>query len=279
MKSTGQSASKRVVKVLVKRALSAIGRLTGSDEPCARVLTYHSIGNRDHEMNVSPQDFHDQMTWLSDHCPIIAPRDAATGKSGVAVTFDDGYLDNLTNAAPILSQLAIPALVFLVTGRMGGMLDHDSDPASSTLMTWEQARELQAVGVELGGHTMTHRRLSELTDSEQETEIGDCARALREHLNVEFPIFAYPFGSAFDYNRLSKDLAKRADYSLAYSNRYGVILPGDDPWELHRIWIDASDSLESFQAKVQGRLDLLACLDSRAGLHARRLLNRAVNRR
>ncbi|MFA6243457.1 MAG: polysaccharide deacetylase family protein, partial [Candidatus Hydrogenedentales bacterium] len=261
MTSRGQSGTKRAIKVLVKRGVAALGRFHRNDTPCARVLTYHSVGNRDHEMNVTPQDFREQMTWLSDNCPVISPREAATGKPGVAVTFDDGYFDNLTNAAPVLSKLSIPAVVFIVTGRMGGMLDHDSDPDTSTLLTWEQARELQSMGVEIGGHTVTHRRLTELTDSEQDVEIGECARHLKENLLAEFPIFAYPYGSAFDYNVLSKDLTKRVGYSLAFSNRYGCVRPGDDPWELRRIWIDATDPLESFQAKVEGRLELLACLE------------------
>ncbi|MBX7256387.1 MAG: polysaccharide deacetylase family protein, partial [Candidatus Hydrogenedentes bacterium] len=181
---------------------------------------------------------------------------------------------NLTDAAPVLAQYGIPAVVFVVTGRMGGMLDHDLDPATSTLLTWDQARELQAMGVEIGGHTKTHRRLSQLSIPEQETEIVECARQLRWELGAELPLFAYPFGSAFDYDKSSKELAKRAGFSCAYSNRYGGIRSGDDPWELRRIWIDASDSMESFKSKVDGTLDMLAVFESRAGLYARKLLNR-----
>ncbi len=58
------------------------------------------------------------------------------------------------------------------------------------------------------------------------------------------------------------------------SNRYGPNRPGADVFELRRIWIDATDTFETFQAKVAGRLDLLAVLDSRAGMFARRALNR-----
>jgi len=60
----------------------------------------------------------------------------------------------------------------------------------------------------------------------------------------------------------------------AVSNRYGPNPPGADRWTLRRIWIDASDSLPTFQAKVTGRLDSLALLDSGWGLRARRALNR-----
>ena len=63
-------------------------------------------------------------------------------------------------------------------------------------------------------------------------------------------------------------------YRIALSNQYGINRPNADPWSLRRIWMDRSDTFDSFRAKVAGRLDRLARFDSPFGIHARRFVNR-----
>ncbi|HOE67291.1 MAG TPA: polysaccharide deacetylase family protein [Candidatus Hydrogenedentes bacterium] len=263
---------KRIVKKTVKTAAMTLGRiappLVGS-----RILTYHSVGRRNHEMNVAPEMFRRQMEWLAEHVPLLSLADAAKGEHGVALTFDDGYRDNLTEAAPVLREYGIPATIFVVAGRLGGMLPHDADAATSSLLTWEDLRELERMGIAIGGHTMTHPRLSHLDKTTQSAEILGCAQTLREQLGHPIEAFAYPFGTATDYNDTSVRLAQQAGFVLAATNRYGVNPPNADPWTLRRIWIDASDTLELFQAKATGRLDMLRVLDSRPGIALRRCLN------
>lgn len=84
-----------------------------------RILTYHSIGDRDHDMNVTLEAFVQQMQWLFENENIISVSDAAQGNPGVAITFDDGYLDNLENVATILNQYGFPATVYMVPGKAG----------------------------------------------------------------------------------------------------------------------------------------------------------------
>lgn len=239
----------------------------------ARILTYHSVGRRDHEMNVTVDNFREQMRWLKGNYPVCSLSDAATKHRGVAITFDDGYCDNLENAAPILEELGIPATVFIVAGRVGMHLGHDADSASSALMTWEEVREIESAGWEIGGHTLTHRRLSECAPSEQQTEIEVCTELLRDNLGHSIESFAYPFGSSLDYNEVSKAVVRRCGYRFALSNRYGAHMPTADPWSIRRIWVDRTDSLDSFKAKVDGSLDALTWLDSPLGIRARRALN------
>ncbi len=241
------------------------------------ILTYHSVGGRDHEMNVTSAAFREQMRWLSDHYRAIPLADAADGAEGVAITFDDGYRDNLTEAAPVLESFAMPATVFFVSGRAGGHLDHDdSSDDRARLMTWDELRELSASGWEIGGHTVTHRRLSEQTEATQRAEIAGCKHAIETEIGRAVAAFAYPFGSTLDYTPLTARIVREAGYGCAVSNRYGVNGTERDRFALRRIWIDRSDTLESFAAKVEGRLDRLAWLDSRAGIRARRWANRVL---
>jgi len=270
----------RAVKAALKRGVKAVagwaGPLVAPRCPDTRILTYHSVGCRDHDMNVSLDAFKAQMAWLAEHCAVIPLSAAADSEPGVALTFDDGYRDNLVNALPVLADLGLPATVFVVPGRMGGMLDHDRDPTTSQLLSWEELDELEAAGIEAGAHTMTHRRLSALSSSEQREEIVRSAEVLSGHLGHTVRAFAYPFGAVTDYTALSMQLVREAGFDYAVSNRYGRTHPGGERWGLRRIWIDASDSLATFQAKVTGRLDLLSVLDSAAGAAARRILNRAL---
>lgn len=273
---TAAFKAKAGLKGAVKRLAIAGGMVFASSKPCNRILTYHSVGQRNHEMNVTPDVFKAQMEWLAAHRDVISVADAAEGRVGVAIALDDGYRDNLKNAAPILSKLKLPATVFVVAGRLGGMLDHDHDPATSTLMTGDEVREIESMGFTVGSHTLTHRRLSELDEDQQRHEIEEGGRLLSETLGHAVDGFAYPYGSILDYDDLSMALAKASGHSYGLSNRYGVNRPGADRWDLRRIWVDRSDSLELFRAKVDGRLDGLAWVDSGLGIRTRRAVNRVL---
>lgn len=262
---------KRLIKQSLKRVLRCA---PPAGSPSTRILTYHSIGARRHDMTVSAADFAAQMAWLAEHAAVIPLADAVAGATGVAVTFDDGFVDNLRVAAPVMARHAFPATVFMVAGRAGGYLDGEPDPAEGRLMTWEEVRELCASGFEIGGHTLSHPHLSQLPVAEQEREIAGCKAAIEDAIGEEITAFAYPYGSALDYTAETMRLVADAGFHYACSNRYGPHRPGSDRWQVRRIWIDGTDSLETFVAKVTGRLDALAWLDSAVGIRARRWVQR-----
>ena len=88
--------------------------------------------------------------------------------------------------------------------------------------------------------------------------------------------FAYPFGSALDYSNLTCGLVREAGFAYAVSNRYGRNDSGADSFALRRIWVDRTDTMDDFKAKVTGRLDYLSVVDSGVGIRARRLANRLL---
>jgi peptidoglycan/xylan/chitin deacetylase (PgdA/CDA1 family) len=93
------------------------------------ILMYHRIAKPDVDpwgLSVSPERFEAHLQALRAHRTMLSmdafvarlrsrdlPRDA------VALTFDDGYSDNLCQAKPILEAAGVPATVFLTTGRIG----------------------------------------------------------------------------------------------------------------------------------------------------------------
>lgn len=224
-------------------------------------------------MNVTPEAFAAQMAWLAENHPVITLSDAAAGLPGVAITFDDGFRDNLLEAAPVLARHEIPATVFVVTGRLGGFLDDEPDSQHGALMTWDEVRRLRDLGIDIGGHTVNHIRLSHRDEAGQRHEISGCFETLARELAQTPKAFAYPYGSAADYNATSMRLAHQAGFTHAASNRYGPVRHADGPYNLRRIWIDATDDLATFQAKIDARLDALAHLEGTTALRLRRLLN------
>lgn len=271
----------RAFKTRLKRAAQAAAAALGPVFPAApasaRILTYHSIGYRAHEMNVTPEDFAEQMAWLAAHTPVIPLAEAANGGKGVAITFDDGYRDNLTHALPVLERHGFPATVFVVSGCLGAALPRDPDPETGRILAPDEIQTLRQRGIAIGGHTRTHPRLAALPPEAQAAEISGCKADLEAILGESIDAFAYPYGSALDYNATSRKTAIQAGFTVICSNRYGPVYPIDAPFDLRRIWIDSTDTPASFEAKVSGRFDLLCMQDSAWGIRARRLLNAALN--
>ncbi len=96
----------------------------------AIVLMFHSVADSEHAAYIDPPNrinpalFESQMAFLAKHRSVVSlPHMLAALRAGesppsgtVCITFDDGYLDNLTEAAPILHKYGLPATVFLATG-------------------------------------------------------------------------------------------------------------------------------------------------------------------
>lgn len=99
--------------------------------PQAIILLYHRVADTDSDpqlLCVSPKNFSDHMEVLRTTCRPMSLGKLTERKLSnpwesprVAVTFDDGYADNFTNAKPILLQNEIPATVFVATGFVGSI--------------------------------------------------------------------------------------------------------------------------------------------------------------
>src|SRR5262249_23039354 len=142
-------------------------------------------------VNVTPDHFGAQLKWLAQrgyrgvslreylHQAVEQPDRA---KRLVALTFDDGYLDNLTYAWPILEKFGFGATIFVIAERVGTdpMIDpdllttHPGVPRTAyQFLAWSDVQTLHYKGIEIGSHTCTHPKLDQLDAAAQRYEIEE----------------------------------------------------------------------------------------------------------
>ena len=85
--------------------------------------------------------------------------------------------------------------------------------------TWQQLKEMQDAGIEIGGHTMTHPSLGCVDDRAARNEILGCMTELKSCLGVRPRTFCYPNGTASDFTPELKTIVREAGFKgavLAY---------------------------------------------------------------
>jgi peptidoglycan/xylan/chitin deacetylase (PgdA/CDA1 family) len=202
-------------------------------------------------------------------------------RKAVLITFDDGYRDNLENAAPILRRHGYPAVIFVPTG----FLDDDTPLPHETALRqlgvrnptirWSDFAALEASGLRIESHGMSHTRLSELDPEEATRELVVSRQRLEERLGREVEAFAYIKGTYLDFGPEHANLVQEAGYKLAFSAIFGANSPKSDRFQLRRYSVEPF-SARSFALVLAGACDVLALKDSEAGTRVRRALMAAI---
>nr|AAR27963.1 putative glycosyltransferase [Aeromonas hydrophila] len=175
------------------------------------------------------------------------------GKRYLMITADDGYQDNLTRMLPLLEKYGYKAVVYVVTGEGYNRWDVEQANNPDTrvdLMNGEQLKALVASGhVEVGGHTLTHPRLSTLAPEQQAHEIQENKRQLETLLGHPLLSFAYPYG---DMDESAKAQAMAAGYRFAVATNSGPRAMHQDPFRIRRIAIFPRTDVFGLWRKIRG---------------------------
>lgn len=158
----------------------------------------------------------------------------------LSITFDDGYLDNLEVAAPILRKYGLPATFFVTTGFIGSTKVPFWDEQLATpmaWMTWDQVRELACLGFDIGCHTDTHIDMSISDAYTVQNELLISKKKLEHELGQSIKLFAYPFGGKNQISESSLELVKKAGFACCASCYGGTNASVADPYKLKRIGI------------------------------------------
>jgi peptidoglycan/xylan/chitin deacetylase (PgdA/CDA1 family) len=226
------------------------------------ILVYHQIdeappkGAAFRSLYVSPAAFARQMRMLdllgyrgvsmSGLMPYL--RGEQQGKV-VGITFDDGFLNNLTHALPVLQRFGFSSTCYAVSQRLGqtNVWDQAQGVAQTPLMDAEQLRQWVAGGQEVGAHTRHHADLLALEGQVLEDEILLSKEELSAMVKPGVEHFCYPYGN---YDASHAALAQRAGFVSATTTRRKRCVAGDDLMQLPRVPVLRATTLHVFWLKV-----------------------------
>jgi peptidoglycan/xylan/chitin deacetylase (PgdA/CDA1 family) len=145
----------------------------------------------------------------------------------LAITFDDSYRDNL-NAARVLSEFGLPACFFVPTGYVQTDRQYawDQDLKRLENLRWDDLREIIRLGHEIGGHTVTHPDMAQVSEEQARYELVEAKRVLEEKLGQRVRWFAYPFGDRQHCRQDGNTLVREAGYEGCVSAYSGFIYSG-----------------------------------------------------
>lgn len=223
--------------------------------PRMTVLVYHSISDEEDFFAVSPEVFEGQMKYLSTHVTVVPLERAFAHAAGnpvehdsVAITFDDGYADFVHTALPVLQKYAIPATVFV----LGDSVLREELGNSMPLLGPGEYQSLRAPLVSVGGHGLTHRKLTRLDDNSLQNELSESRSFVERIVGAPAAYIAYPKGS---YNeRVCAEVAHAGYLGAVTVIERGVRL-GDNAFALPRLQIDSSTTSVIFHAKLSRAAD------------------------
>ena len=216
------------------------------------ILYYHRVG----PSNVLSQPvtrFRGDMEYLARHYQCLTLRELGcrlqTGSRRTrpiaVVTFDDGYKDNFTNAFPELKACGVPATFFVSTGFIGTdrPFPHDQRAVASgraqhadwPKMTWNDLRQMQTAGMEIGSHTVNHTDMGGVDPASAADEIRQSLEMLRRELGDGERAFCFPWGRKQNVTPAAVAAIRQAGFYAAVTTRPGVVPDAADLLDLPRV--------------------------------------------
>lgn len=228
------------------------------------VIFYHKIDKPAPDSRVRggftpPGRFARQMVWLKKEgfvfytaSELIAhfKQQGEFPENGIALTFDDGWKDNYTNAFPILRHLGIKATIFIIPSCIGEASTKAAAKGEGPRphLSREEILEMSRHGIEFASHSMNHRLLPELDREELKFEVEEAKKQIENLVQKPCDTFAYPAGYLSDD---AKTIIREAGHKAAFTTIYG---PTDriDLYALNRTEILRRDRfLFQFKKKVK----------------------------
>ena len=239
----------------------------------ALILTYHGVEAGPGPLWIEPARFRAHLDCLEEQGARLLTlsqlvdglTDAGVPERAVAITFDDGMLSVVQEAAPLLVERGMSATIFCVAGRLGQDNAWGSNPQTTLRRSLAGARalsELAAVGFEIGSHGMQHAPLHAVSGAELTREIVDSKAALEQQIGAPVSSFAYPYGVA---PREAGSALIRSTYRSACCASPAYARAGADVFELPRVDIHYLRRAAMLARAAQGSLQTYIGLRRGAG--------------
>ena len=221
------------------------------------VLQYHHVSDTTPaSTSISPEQFSLHMQYLGDNnFTVIAlstlmdsiKQQKTLPSKSVVITFDDAYLDILTNGKPILDKHDFPFTIFINPSIV--------ERNSSHYLSWQQLKAMADDGVIIANHGMTHDSLTRIPSgvSQQDwltknTEsLLNAERIIEEKTGQSWRYFAYPYG---EYSPETQQWI-RANNFVAFTQQSGAVGLDTDLTTIPRFPVSQPyDQLSSLRDKL-----------------------------
>ena len=203
------------------------------------ILNYHMVNDKVFSpLAMTTKDFDRQMKYLHDNGYHTITLDELYGyihdgkalpDKPILITFDDGSVDNYTNAWPILKKYGMKATLFMIADSIG----------APRFVNAEQLREMNAGGFDVQSHTYSHKDMRKLTYAQVQTELTKSKTILSTLLHKPINYIAYPCGFT---NSTVEAETKAAGYRLAVIVTAGNASPDKNPYALPRLAVFEGDN-------------------------------------
>ena len=203
------------------------------------VLYYHSVSDEPvgiRILSVTTADFEAQLQYLLEngYTPIYMDEYPSLYEKPVIITFDDGYEDNYTNVYPLLLKYNVKATIFIFKD------------AVNTPGYLSEVQITSMPFVSFQSHTVTHRRLTELSEEQIIMELTESKDYISQLTRKNVFAICYPYGKFNDtVIRLASEY-----YSCGLTIMEGVESEILNNYRIVRVFVSRDDTLEDFKRAI-----------------------------
>ena len=245
------------VKYRLAQLVSSTQRTKPAYQIHRRVLMYHSISQHKQSekdiYSLSQRDFAQHVELLhelhkTENSKIV--KLDSTDRSGITITFDDGYRDTLTIAAQTLADKKLPFTVFVSSANITS--------GDSKFLNRQELIELSKIsGATVGSHGHAHSHMAKMSPQDVTSDLKHSKDSLEQIVQKPVTTLSYPHGS---YNNDVVRIASEIGFEFAATSKWGVFEVGTKKLEIPRIDVWSQDSRKVLQQKLLGQWEWIARL-------------------
>ena len=245
-----------------ERDARGIGRVNTVAAPRIPILLYHSVCDNPaplmRDWSVTPARFAAHLSSIadagyetltvSDHVERLQSG-ASLPERVVLITFDDGFADFATHAAPALREHGFASTLYVSTAYVGATSSWLGPEGEQPMLSWDAIRDLPESGVEIGAHAHHHWELDALDPDVASREILMSKALLEDALGRPVSSFAYPHGY---HTRTLQAVLRGAGFTSACGVKHAMSSPTDDVFGLARIIVPPESTGTELLALMTG---------------------------
>jgi peptidoglycan/xylan/chitin deacetylase (PgdA/CDA1 family) len=182
------------------------------------------------------------------------------------LSIDDGFRNAFTNAYPILVRHKVPAIFFVPSSLVGAGWEEAKVYCLKTmeynavieLIKWDDLAQMLSSGYEVGSHTRTHARFSEISSAPTllEEEILGSRNEIERQLGIQCQYISWPYGELKDADATSLAMTEKAGYKACFgAYRGSVRAKTTNPYSIPRHHFEVEWPLSDIRYFAKGNME------------------------